>query len=86
MRGGMRVEEAVECGIEIVFGTALKQFADQVGKLLFQKQIFEFAAGFSEAGSDLAEFCGVGGNAFAGGKTVAFHGDREPVKPINPLL
>ncbi len=72
----VRIEQAVERRIEIIFGTVLQQMADEVGELLFPEQIFQLAARFGEASGEPPEFGGVGGNALAGGKTVTFHGDE----------
>ena len=60
VRRGVRVEQPVERSVEVVFGAFLQQFVDEVDKLLFPEQVFEFAAGFGEAGGQPTELGGVG--------------------------
>ena len=75
MRGGVRVEQSVEGGVEIVFRAVFQQLQNQRAQLLFQKGIFQPAAGFGQADGQPPQFDGIGGNAFAGRNACSFHND-----------
>ena len=58
---------------------------DEVGELCFPESVLEFATRFGKAGGQSAQFGGVGRDALARRKTVAFH-CVIPAKRDNPPL
>ena len=71
-------------GIEVILGAAVQEFFDEFGELAFPEDVLEATARFGEAQGQATQFSGVGGDALARGKTVAFHGG--PRVKNNPLL
>ena len=73
MGARVRLEEAVEGGVDVVFGTVLQQAVDQFGQLGFPVCVFQLAAGFGKAVGQALEFGAVAREAVARAEAGAFH-------------
>ena len=65
MRQSMRVEQTIERGIQIVFGTVVQQFADQFRELLIPEFGLQPAARLCQSGRQPDQLIGIVRYAFA---------------------